>query len=300
MIRRVLALMATLVAVGAMATGASADGSFSDRLLYDCGPLSTPLCGGDRDMVGFDAGWVTSNQRQNGNLQVNIAVRGGDPNTEYSIVLWCGPTHATAGSLCRRLGRDDRPTGRANVSFIATAAQLLAACGAGSHTSHVDLDSEIPRRLPRPGSRGACRSGARFGDGPRTGSRGPSPLQPTGSHLPPTRGRDVSAHRRQLPARPDGGDRRSHGLDHELRDLRRQEVAASGSADPEPVRGALKDVSLVAVGRGQDDERTIVESKPAQRIAIRACVHLAKEAGPIASEKTSPATSLGLCKVERK
>ena len=151
MIRRVLALMATLVAVGAMATGASADGSFSDRLLYDCGPLSTPLCGGDRDMVGFDAGWVTSYQRQNGNLQVNIAVRGGDPNTEYSIVLWCGPTHATAGSSVAGSVVTTGPTGRANVSFIATAAQLLSACGAGSHTSHVDLDSEIPSTLAASG-----------------------------------------------------------------------------------------------------------------------------------------------------
>jgi hypothetical protein len=151
MIRRVLALMATLVAVGAMATGASADGSFSDRLLYDCGPLSTPLCAGDRDMVGFDAGWVTSNQRQNGNLQVNIAVRGGDPNTEYSIVLWCGPTHATAGNFIVGSGVTTGPTGRANVSLVATAAQLLAACGPGSHTSHVDLDSELPSTLAASG-----------------------------------------------------------------------------------------------------------------------------------------------------
>ena len=151
MIRRVLALTATVVAVGAMATGASADGNFSDRLLYDCGPLSTPLCVDDRDMVGFDAGWVTSKQLRNGDLEVNIAVRRGDPNTEYSIVLWCGPTHDLAGSSVAGSGVTTGPTGRANVSFVATAAQLLAACGPGSHTSHVDLDSEIPSTLAASG-----------------------------------------------------------------------------------------------------------------------------------------------------
>lgn len=151
MIRRLLALAAAVVAAGAMAFEATADGDFSDRLLYDCGPLGTPLCGDDRDMAGFDAGWATSHQRRNGDLVVSVAVRRGDPNTEYSVVLWCGPTHAASGPFVVGSGVTTGSTGRANVTFVATAAQLASACGPGSHTSHVDLDSELPSTLTATG-----------------------------------------------------------------------------------------------------------------------------------------------------
>jgi hypothetical protein len=151
MIRRLLGLTAAVVAAGAAASGATAAGGSSDRLLYDCGPLGTPLCAEDRDMVGFDAGWVTSHQRRNGNLVVSVAVRRGDPNTEYSVVLWCGPTHATSGTFVVGSGVTTASTGRANVRFTATAAQLASACGSGSHTSHVDLDSELPSTLTATG-----------------------------------------------------------------------------------------------------------------------------------------------------
>jgi hypothetical protein len=135
MFRRLLALTATVVAAGVVATGAAADSTFSDRLFYDSGPL-----GGFRDMAGFDVGWVTSYQRQSGDLQVNIAIRGADASTTYFVWFECGPTHATTWfGFFTGTSVTTGPTGRANVSFTITAAQL-AQCGSGSFTGHLDLE----------------------------------------------------------------------------------------------------------------------------------------------------------------
>jgi hypothetical protein len=136
MFRRLIVLTASLLAVGVMASAAAAEGA-SDRLVYDSGPLG----GGARDMLGADAGWVTSYMRQSGDMQVNIAIRGGDASTSYNIFFQCGPTHVNPGfGFFTGSSVTTGPTGRANVSFTVPASSL-ALCGGASGTGHLDLES---------------------------------------------------------------------------------------------------------------------------------------------------------------
>ena len=143
MFRRLIVLTAALLAVGVMASAGAAE-SASDRLVYDSGPLG----GGARDMLGADAGWVTAYQRQSGDMQVNIAIRGGDASTTYNIYFQCGPTHANPGNgFYTGTNVTTGPTGRANVSFTISASTLTLYCGSGSGTGHFDLESGLPSTL---------------------------------------------------------------------------------------------------------------------------------------------------------
>jgi hypothetical protein len=138
MFRRLLVLTAALLAVGVMASAATATGSDSDRLVYDSGPLG----GGARDMLGADAGWVSNSQRQNGDMQLGVAIRGGDASTTYFIYFQCGPTHANAGAgFYTGYTVTTGANGRGNLSFSIPGSTLLLYCGAGSGTGHIDLES---------------------------------------------------------------------------------------------------------------------------------------------------------------
>ena len=112
------------------------------NLVYDCGPLGGD-CGTERDMAGPTVGYVTYRQRQNGDLQINVAVRSGDPNTTYFVSVYCGPSHDNAIAL---IDFNDtvstNASGRgSNTNIVVTAADIAFWCGAGSHTGHIDLDS---------------------------------------------------------------------------------------------------------------------------------------------------------------
>jgi hypothetical protein len=83
---------------------------------------------------------VTSYQRQSGDLQVNIAIRGADASTTYFVWFECGPDHfSTWFGFYTGASVTTGPTGRANVSLTISAAQL-ANCGSGSFTGHLDLE----------------------------------------------------------------------------------------------------------------------------------------------------------------
>jgi hypothetical protein len=93
-------------------------------------------------MLGASAGWVTARQRSNGDLQINVQVRGGDASTSYSVVVYCGPTHFNPGGVALFSSLSTDATGRGgNTNLVVPAANIAAACGSGSHTGHIDLDS---------------------------------------------------------------------------------------------------------------------------------------------------------------
>lgn len=137
MLRRLTVVVAVLAcAVGAF-SGSSAATTSVD-LVYDSGPKFPSA----RDMVGPRIGWVISKQLFNGSLEVNVEVRRADANATYFVTIYCGPTHATAGNV---IDSGDTVTtnasGAASYSTTIPLAQLTAACGPGSHTGHIDLDS---------------------------------------------------------------------------------------------------------------------------------------------------------------
>lgn len=142
MFRRLIVLTAALLAVGVMASAGAAE-SGSDRLVYDAGPLG----GGARDMLGADAGWVTNYQRQSGDMQVNVAIRGGDASMFYNVFFQCGPDHFNAGAGFFIGSVTTGPTGRANVSYTIAASTLTLFCGSGSGTGHIDFESGLPSSL---------------------------------------------------------------------------------------------------------------------------------------------------------
>lgn len=116
-------------------------------LLHDCGPNSGqgPCAGGNRDMLGPEVGFVNYNQNGQGDLIIVSATKKSEPDRTFDFLLWCGPTHNTAGNLAKFV--DDAMTtnvvGNGNTgAILVTAAELLAACGPGAHTGHVDLDSD--------------------------------------------------------------------------------------------------------------------------------------------------------------
>ena len=168
MFRRLIVLTAALLAVGVMASAAAAEGG-SDRFVYDCGPLTGVGCStapGFRDMVGPDAGWVTNSQRQSGDMQLRIELRGVDASTTYTIWFQCGPTHYNPGGQQPVSTVTTDANGRANYSFTVSAA-TIANCGAASGTGHLDLESGFSTSPPAESS-GLAHNVIDVDDGPRS------------------------------------------------------------------------------------------------------------------------------------
>jgi hypothetical protein len=145
MLRRLTVLAVLLLcSVGVLSAGAGADSTLN--LVYDCGPLTGESCfpevGGQRDMLGPSAGWVTARQRSNGDLQINVQVRGGDASANYQVLVYCGPAHLNADGLALISSLSTDAAGRGgNTNLVVPAANIAAACGPGSHTGHIDLNT---------------------------------------------------------------------------------------------------------------------------------------------------------------
>ena len=143
MLRRLLVLAMLLCTFGVLSAG-GAGASSTLNLAYDCGPVTGTDCFSDRDMIGSSAGWVIPRQRSNGDLQLNVQVRGGDANTTYSITVYCGPTHFNAMNPVFFGSLSTDATGRGgNTNLVIPAAEIATWCGSGSHTGHIDLDSAV-------------------------------------------------------------------------------------------------------------------------------------------------------------
>jgi hypothetical protein len=142
-LRRLTVVLAMLVlAVGAL-SGSSAAVVAND-LVYDNGPKFP----GARDMVGPRIGWVISKQLNNGSLEVNVEVRRADASTTYFVTIYCGPTHDLAGNvIASGASVMTNASGAASYSTTIPLMTLTAACGPGSHTGHIDLDSALPSTL---------------------------------------------------------------------------------------------------------------------------------------------------------
>ena len=135
-LRRLTVVLTMLVlAVGALSSGSAA--VVAVDLAYDSGPKFP----GARDMIGPRVGWVISKQLNDGSLEVNVEVRRADANATYSVTIYCGPTHANAlAVIASGATVTTNATGAASYSTTIPLATLTAACGAGSHTGHIDLD----------------------------------------------------------------------------------------------------------------------------------------------------------------
>lgn len=116
-------------------------------LAYDNGPKFP----GARDMIGPRVGWVIAKQLRNGDLEVNVEVRRADANSSYNVIVYCGPTHANAiAVLAFGSPVTTNASGAGSGSVLISAASIAAACGSGSHTGHVDLDSATTTRAATP------------------------------------------------------------------------------------------------------------------------------------------------------
>jgi hypothetical protein len=135
-LRRLTVVLAMLVlAVGALSSGSAA--VVAVDLAYD----NHPKFPGARDMAGPRIGWVISKQLNNGSLEVNVEVRRADASTTYFVTIYCGPTHDNAQAvIASGAAVMTNASGAASYSTTIPLATLTAACGAGSHTGHIDLD----------------------------------------------------------------------------------------------------------------------------------------------------------------
>ena len=154
MSKRIFVSLAVSVIVGGFvaAAPAGANGATKVDLLHDCGPNSVegPCAGGNRNMAGPEVGFVNYNQNGQGDLIIVSATKKSEPNRTFSFTLYCGPTHDTAGNIAHHEAdaMTTNVVGNGNTGAIKIPMeQLLARCGPGAHTGHVDLDSGFDTTL---------------------------------------------------------------------------------------------------------------------------------------------------------
>src|SRR5262249_33979824 len=84
-------------------------------------------------------GFINFNQDDTGVLRLTIAVKGGSPNTTYTVFLVCGPTHDLSCGFIPIGSVTKNGVGNGNTTIHIDVATLQSLQGSGAATDHVDM-----------------------------------------------------------------------------------------------------------------------------------------------------------------
>ena len=134
--------LAALAVISIQSTAGAASPNTKLDMLQDVADGS----GDARDVVGpAGFGHINYNQLPSGDLRIEAALKGAAPDTTYTLIIYCGPTHINAINSIHVGAVTTNGQGNANTGAIHIPAASLAgatgACASGATTGHLDFDN---------------------------------------------------------------------------------------------------------------------------------------------------------------